>query len=707
MISCVLFHDNHGRYLVVRKRATTAFQLPGGKIDDGESALQAARREICEELGVRLKDDDLQLRSRVRCPAANEPGVTIDAVVWDCAVEISPKPMAEIEEVRWVRPEDPGVPLAPLLADYLWEAHPALAELVIDLDAIAHNAAYLAQRVAPAKLMAVVKADAYNHGVSEVARTVLEHGAAALGVATIAEALHLRELGVTAPITAWMWHPGEALAPVFANHIELGLPSLAHARVAIAAAREYVGDSDPANPSSTVPLVGLMADTGLSRSGVSPVEWSETVRLVAQASRAGWVRVGGVFSHLASADMPDQRPTTDRQAERFRAAIEDCCNHGLDVPCNHLANTPATLTRPDLHFDMVRPGVGLYGVDPVEPFAGYEPADLRPAMTLRARVTTTRIVPRGEGVSYGHMWVAQEDTRTAVVAIGYADGLLRSLSGNLQVAIGGRLYQQIGRVCMDQIVVNLGPVGSPEAEAVTPGEWAVIFGAGGLSAEELARRAGTIAYEILTMPRGPRVARRCISSGRHLPQRPDHLRVSGGRTTVATAEDMRALGEALGSQLSAGTVVVLTGPLGAGKTTFTQGLAAGLGVQGRVQSPTFTVVRQHRPGFAADGGRSRPGLLHMDAYRLLGDRVEERQDVAGRRLEPGELMDRGEVLDSLESLDVDADIESHVVVAEWGRGIVEGLSKQVLDVEITRVSGAGPDDTEWADDPRDVTWAWR
>lgn len=164
-----------------------------------------------------------------------------------------------------------------------------------------------------------------------------------------------------------------------------------------------------------------------------------------------------------------------------------------------------------------------------------------------------------------------------------------------------------------------------------------------------------------------------------------------GEQSVATADDMRELGEQIGLQLHAGTVVVLTGPLGAGKTTLTQGIAVGLGVKGRVQSPTFTIVRTHKPG-----GSGGPGMLHMDAYRLLG------QDVA-EGTEPGLHIDRNTVLDALESLDIDTTIDQHVVIAEWGRGVVELLSETVLDVEIRR-DGYESDDNH--SEARVVQWRW-
>lgn len=556
----------------------------------------------------------------------------------------------------------------------------ALAELIIDLDAVAHNVRTLAAMAAPAEVMAVVKADAYNHGMPQIVETVLQAGATQLGVATIGEALDVRSTGCTAPITAWMWFPGEDLTEALAQNITIGLPSLAHAQAFLATVRS-LAPTDQGNATQP-PAASLMFDSGLSRSGVGPREWEQTVHLVAEAEREGEVHITGLMTHLASADSEGAQQTTDMQGQRFQAAIDYCRAQGLAVPTNHIANTPATVSRKDLHHEMVRPGVGIYGVDPMEQQLGL---DLRSTMTLRARVLTTRLVPAGEGVSYGHLWRAEKDTCTAVVALGYADGLPRSISGKFHVTINGVRYPQIGRVCMDQIVISLDDSDDPRAtdHTVQPGDWAVFFGEGGTSLDEFSAIVDTIPYEVLTMPRC-RVERRFLPVSSSL----SSSSTTPSARTANTAEEMRQIGKELGSQVDAGTVMILTGPLGAGKTTLTQGIAEGLGVKGRVQSPTFTIVRTHRPG------ESGVGLLHMDAYRLLGEEVAE-------SIEPGKLVDRNVVLDALESLDLDADLQDVVLVAEWGRGVVESLSDKVLDVEITRATES---DTE--DEARTVTWRW-
>ncbi|KAB3522896.1 alanine racemase [Corynebacterium sp. zg254] len=378
--------------------------------------------------------------------------------------------------------------------------HPVLAEVIVDISAIRANVRTLVDKAAPAQVMAIVKADGYNHGASVAAQAALDGGAQMLGVATCAEALSLRTQGFTCPITAWMWIPGEPLEDVFAEDITVGIPSLAHAEAFVQAA------AAASEASGIRPKAGLMVDTGLSRSGISPVELDQVIDFLAQHAQT--FEMTGAFSHLASADMDAGREVTDLQAARFNAAIAKAEAAGLAMPANHLANTPALLSRPDLRYQVVRPGVSVYGIDPME-----TPTDTHfaPAMTLRARVVTTRTVQAGEGVSYGHLWHAQQDTTTAVVALGYADGIPRSASGKFSVAINGTRYPQIGRVCMDQFVVDLG-----QDHSVKPGDWAVVFGHNGPHVDEFAQASGTISYENLTLPRGPRVARRVVNSAEEI-----------------------------------------------------------------------------------------------------------------------------------------------------------------------------------------------
>lgn len=357
------------------------------------------------------------------------------------------------------------------------------ATLRIDLDAIAHNTALLKRGAGAAKLMCVVKANAYNHGVERVVPVMDAAGADAFGVATLAEAAQVKQL-TDKPVLAWMWAPGE---PIPAG-IEVGVPTLTHLRTLI--------DVSPHTP------IHLMLDTGMNRSGIDEEDWAEAFELVKGAG----LRVVGVMSHLACADEPGN-PFNEEQYEVFQRGIDLARNMGLGVPCNHLANSPGTLSRKELAFEQVRAGVALYGLDPVEPESApavapdpnfIDRSQLRPAMTWSAEIVAVKRIRKGEGASYGLTWTAPEDGFTAVVPVGYADGLPRAWQDAVEVTVNGQRYPQVGRVCMDQFIVWLGK----NPDGVQAGDTAVIFGEGGMSAGELADRAGTIHYEVICSPCG-------------------------------------------------------------------------------------------------------------------------------------------------------------------------------------------------------------
>ncbi|MCZ9309352.1 alanine racemase [Corynebacterium uberis] len=353
----------------------------------------------------------------------------------------------------------------------------------IDLGAIAHNTRLLARRVAPAALMAVVKADGYNHGAARVAQVMLAHGASQLGVATLPEAHALRAAGITAPILAWIWHPRvDDVAAALDASIEVALTSPEHCQAVLSALCDA--------PHRTA-RVTLKVDTGMRRNGLEGADFDAVCRALVGHPQ---VEVTGVMSHLACADEPDN-PFTDAQARQFDQAIATARAHGLEVPVNHLCNSPATLTRPDLYHEMVRPGVALYGLEPV---AGRDHG-LRPAMSWVSTVTKVQPIARGEGTSYGLTWTAPSDGFLAVVPGGYADGLPRAFQNCVEVTIAGQRYPQVGRVCMDQFLVWLGA----NPHGVRAGQSATIFGSGAaMSATELAQRAGTINYEVVCRPCG-------------------------------------------------------------------------------------------------------------------------------------------------------------------------------------------------------------
>lgn len=358
-----------------------------------------------------------------------------------------------------------------------------LLEARIDLDAIAHNTRLIKDKAAAqgAQLMCVVKADGYNHGAVEVATAMEENGADQFGVATIREALALREGGIESSILSWIWSPEQDLGAAIAAGIDLAAISLAHVKALVRASESY---------GENLVRVTVKVDTGLHRSGVDKQDWEEAFCALRDAEN---IQVTGVFSHFSSADESDS-PETEQQVEAFLAAIELGRSLGLELPVNHIANSPATLNRPDLYFDMVRPGLALYGHEPIPG----ENHGLREAMSWVGRVTVVKPIAKGEGTSYNLTWRAEQGGYLCVVPVGYADGLPRSAQGHLEVTIGGRRYPQVGRVCMDQIVVSLG--GNPHG--VAQGDEAVILGPTGMTATELATAIGTINYELVCRPCG-------------------------------------------------------------------------------------------------------------------------------------------------------------------------------------------------------------
>ncbi|AZA09935.1 alanine racemase [Corynebacterium pseudopelargi] len=349
-----------------------------------------------------------------------------------------------------------------------------LLEARINLDAIAANTAKLKAKVAPAQLMCVVKADGYNHGAPEVAKVMQAAGADQFGVATFAEALALHQSGVQLPIMCWLWSPDQNVGEVLDAGITVAVASKSQVDAVLAHGRGKVV---------------LKIDTGMHRSGVLQPQWGEIMQALASSP----LEVTGLMSHFACAD-DLKSSATDEQIALFEQAIQQGRSLGLELPCNHIANSPAVLSRPDAYFQMVRPGIALYGCEPIQ---GHDHG-LKPAMQWVAKVTVVKEIAAGDPVSYGHTWRAPHDGAIAIVPVGYADGLARAAQGHVEVSIAGKRFKQVGRVCMDQIVIFLGA----DDAGVQPGDEAVIFGPGGMSASDLAEALGTINYEIVCSPKG-------------------------------------------------------------------------------------------------------------------------------------------------------------------------------------------------------------
>jgi alanine racemase len=362
-----------------------------------------------------------------------------------------------------------------------------LAEAVVDLGAIAHNVRVLREHAGAAQVMAVVKADGYGHGATQVARTALAAGAAELGVATVDEALALRADGITAPVLAWLHPPG----------IDFGPALLADVQIAVSSVRQLDELLDAVRRTGRTATVTVKVDTGLNRNGLPLEQYPSMLTALRQAVAEDAVRLRGLMSHMVFADEPDN-PINNIQAQRFTEIVAQTRSQGVHFEVAHLSNSSSTMSRPDLAFDMVRPGIAVYGLSPVPSLGDM---GLVPAMTVKCAVALVKSVRAGEGVSYGHTWIAERDTTVALMPIGYADGVFRSLGGRLDVLINGRRRPGVGRICMDQFVVDLGPGHADVAE----GDEAILFGPGSRgepTAQEWADLLGTIHYEVVTSPRG-------------------------------------------------------------------------------------------------------------------------------------------------------------------------------------------------------------
>jgi alanine racemase len=368
---------------------------------------------------------------------------------------------------------------------------------IIDLAAIRSNVSRL-KAATPAAVMAVVKADAYGHGLVPSAQAAIAGGASWLGVAKLDEALALRAAGITTRTLAWLWTPGDrdALQQAIVAGVDIGVSS-AGALQAVRAATAATGSTA---------RVHLKIDTGLSRNGVHIADWSEIVASAAKAEAGDELVVTGIWSHFVWADEPEH-PTNAQQLANFRDAVAVAERAGLSPEVRHLANSAATLTRPETHFDLVRPGVAVYGLTPVPALGDF---DLIPAMRVQAELANVKTVEAGTGISYGHAYRTTSPATLALVPLGYADGIPRAATNVGPVSINSHRFTISGRVCMDQFVVDVGNV--PVAE----GDVAVLFGSGRDGeplAQDWADALDTIHYEIVTRI-GPRIARSYVGQQR-------------------------------------------------------------------------------------------------------------------------------------------------------------------------------------------------
>jgi alanine racemase len=355
---------------------------------------------------------------------------------------------------------------------------PAWAD--IDLDAVRHNARTLLDLARPAALLAVVKADAYGHGAVPVAQAALEAGASWLGVALVEEGARLRDAGIAAPVLV-LSEPAPVAAAAVVEHQLTPMVYTANGADALAKAVVESGRAEP------LP-VHVKVDTGMHRVGCHPDDARSIVDVIGARPE---LALQGICTHLAVADEPERAATTEQLA-CFDGVLAELELDGLRPPLAHAANSAGLIAHPDARYDLVRCGIALYGANPVPS----HPVDLRPALSLRARVSHVKRLPAGASVSYGLRYALDRESSIATVPIGYADGVPRGvgLAGG-EVLVGGRRVPIAGTVTMDQLMVDVGDA------AVEPGDEVVLIGRQGdeqITAGDLADLLGTIAYEIVT-----------------------------------------------------------------------------------------------------------------------------------------------------------------------------------------------------------------
>ena len=372
------------------------------------------------------------------------------------------------------------------------------AEVIVDLAAIDANIKRLIKQSGKPAL-AVVKADAYGHGLVPVARAAIKAGVEWLGTALLEEALLLREAGIKAKVIAWLTPITDDLSAAIIHDIDLAIPSREHLHAVVEAGKK----------TQRTPRVHLEIDTGMSRGGAL-LEWNQLLVDAANAQSSGLIEVIGMWSHFARADEPGHSLNTE-QRQRFVSALAEAKKLGINPKIAHLSNSAATINDADSHFDLVRLGIAMYGLSPdVKTMGSSQELNLIPAMSLRARIHLVKDVPAGSQVGYGGTAITKSDTKLAVIAMGYADGIPRNASSDAGVLIGNKMSPIIGRVSMDQFVVDLGSESQARA-----GDWAYLIGspkrdsytsANCYTADSWAAACGTINYEIVTRI-SPRVER--------------------------------------------------------------------------------------------------------------------------------------------------------------------------------------------------------
>lgn len=359
-----------------------------------------------------------------------------------------------------------------------------MRKIVIDLSAIRDNVSVLKKLAKSPLFMAVVKADGYGHGLIQVARACRQGGADWLGTALLEESITLRENGDVGPLLCWLGYPCDQWKKCIELNIDIATTSVEHLNNIIEGAKLC----------NKIARIHIKVDTGLGRNGIMPNDLPALVDLLLEAKSNNLVDIIGIFQHFAIADSPSS-PTIQKQIDVFKNVIIYLESRGLNNLIKHAANSAAVLTSSHAHFDMVRPGIAIYGISPGGEVGPPEQYNLRPAMSLRCQIALIKNVPYGHGISYGGDYVTSKDTRIALIPLGYADGIPRKAGALGPIIINGKKFLVAGRVCMDQFVVDIGD------HEVIMGDEAILFGdpaKGEPEVEEWARAAETIGYEIVT-----------------------------------------------------------------------------------------------------------------------------------------------------------------------------------------------------------------
>ncbi len=370
------------------------------------------------------------------------------------------------------------------------------AEAIIDLNALEKNVKRLLSGTSAAGL-AVVKADAYGHGLLPIAERAVAAGAKWVGTALLEESIKLRQGGIKTPIIAWLTPIHDDFESALRNQIDLAIPSLDHL-AAVLKASEVTKE---------VPRIHLEVDTGMTRGGALG-EWRSLLHAASDLAKTDRIKVIGIWAHFARADEPGHA-FNEEQIKNFEERVSEAQGYGINPELLHLSNSAATLVNKSAHFDLVRMGIAMYGLSPdVTAMGDSAKLDLQPVMSLRSQLHLVKDVPAGVQVGYGGTAITREATKVGVITMGYADGVPRNANATAGVLVGNKKAPILGRVSMDQFVVDLGNNSIARA-----GDWAYLIGSavgeagvGGYTADAWGQASGTINYEIVTRI-GPRVPR--------------------------------------------------------------------------------------------------------------------------------------------------------------------------------------------------------